>query len=197
MLVKASDTTISVDLSTPVKIYTVNEMSVSKTWEEDTYWTATVGWDFKRYVQAYSSSSWSVYLRVRVNWVQVASQYVSTWGSSSYVINFSCNKWDIVVFRLYAWNSNWWSCNSSYISLSSIKIWKKWLPWKPTKIEEIWDLWGIFIFWKIWEDAVFNIMSGELSRSFITWDITLWEAVWFITIYNPTDDSYYKIPVYK
>lgn len=73
---------------------------------------------------------------------------------------------------------------SKYISVTVSKLSK--IKWYAENIRSIWDLWKITIFWV--KDNEFYLW--ETTNTVVTGDVTLWNAVGFIKIWD------YKIPYY-
>ena len=199
MLVKASSSTYTIALSTPVQVYTVPE-----TWQNSSSWTnkyltrqLTDWWNYYWRCTSYTSQSVpQLSLTYWVEW-KSSTSWSSPWWDRTDDFNFSWEKWDTFFINLGKYSSTGWSIKWPIYQTAYV-LPKRWLNWAPKEETQIWNLWFILIYGEISDgNYKFDVLSWEISTTYSSGGIALWNAVWFITIYNPTDKWYYKIPVYK
>lgn len=155
-------------------------------------YTVPKNWDYKiECQQVFSSGSANVFIAIQVNWiVQKTFDYT---GNSPKVVSgeiTECKKWDII--KVY---KNW----TATYKCGYLKLYEKSVDSPvarilyPQKIDIIWTTTQTVIYWKLWNEYITDI-DCDLTYNVQTWNITLWNAIWFIQLKYRWIT--YKIPVY-
>ena len=190
----------SVDVSiTPEQVGTVASQTLPKSiipiWE----WTATCSGQFSRDTTYSSGGGWA-YAKVYVNGVEVASKDLTQALAPTLSMSFTCSRWDYVSFRAGKASNNDYQVivNAGTINQSVKALAKNGIKLYPKEVVELWELLTCTSLWfTAWERVWWEIINSEISTTCGTGGIELWNCNWFLTIYNPTDWNYYKIPVFR
>jgi len=168
--------------------------------------TATYSWD-------YTVSATFDVSQNSGDWVDVLAYVDGTTVYSEHIIGFSSwsntlvrlirlhniKKWQVIQVKycwLYtnAYRFTTISATSATVSVPVI-LKKTWIPkWKPRAVESIWSYWYITTYWMHIDDIYYWWIMIWTSSSATTWSITLWNAVWYITV-NLNGETL-KIPYY-
>lgn len=161
-------------------------------------YTATKSWEYKFTCSLYnSSSSWAHYMRLYLNWNQQNQvAYFSSWvqaGTVECEQIFEMKAWDILYW--YADHWSYWSWNVSNMKLYSEKSPLESVPLRPVEVKNIGEIWYWVSYWNYPRDNKFYwwiiIWTNQKAT---TWNITLWNAVGFITV--NLNGEIVKIPYY-
>lgn len=150
-------------------------------------YTANKNWQYKFKCSLYTSSSnGSQNIKLALNasadsgsvFVQLSNNVI--WTKEVEVI-FDMKEWDVL--HWYTRHGSTWSWNASNMKLYSEKSPQNAIPLKPIEVKNIWEVW----YW-----TSYGIHSGDgifywgymikKTNGATTWNITLWNAVWFIEV---------------
>lgn len=121
-----------------------------------------------------------------------------TRGTSwNYTITESLKAWDIISFSASISNS-WWDQTSS-LSWTIKIIWMNDVANPrvliPQEIKNIGQQTSATSYWRLQDGSWYWDYDWAVSTSATTWNITLWNAVWYLTI-TGNDWTRYKIPIF-
>ena len=155
-------------------------------------YTVKAGWLYKvECQQVFNSGSANNFIALAINWiVRWTRDYT---GTSPKVVTFDwveCKKWDVIsVYKTWGISYKCWYVKlyGKYVDTPVPRI------LYPQKIDTIWETTQVLIYWKLWDDYITDF-DFNLIASVQTWNITLWNAIWFIQLKYRWIT--YKIPVY-
>lgn len=159
----------------------------TKTYVVQASWNYTIN-----YTLWANASNSNANVSIKVNWVEIAKTYNKT-TELSYYIRPYLKLWDILTITH--------NKSTSTTATATCKTWiYSWMPntgffriLYPQKIDTIWNKTQAVIYWKLWDEYITDF-DFNLVTSVQTWNITLWNAIWFIQLKYRWIT--YKIPVY-
>ena len=162
-------------------------------------WAGEVKFQSYFYVQI---SSYTWYIRFLIDWVEVYSQWYSTWNY--YTISYTHNVvswWEHTAtfkvcggrsgsYNYAAFDFSYQNCYW-YIYFTPKVLNTPWV-WIPFETKAIWNLSWINLFWKNLTNSSYKEFFAWLETNTATvWSITPWNFVGYLKIWD------YKIPYYK
>ena len=171
--------------------YRIGETTTATTYS----YTCDITWYYQFDITNNRSSD-SVTVTVAVNNEQVASASNSSKATST-LTNIYCEKWDLISIS-YAKSTYTWRYYIT-VTQTSMIFEKKWvIRWYPNLLKEIWLLATMTTYWEYnGEWKWLEMVSSDISTSYKSGTISLWNCYWFITVRNINDWACYKIPIYK
>lgn len=162
-------------------------------WTSVSY-TVEAAWDYK--LEMKTSSSYWVRSKILVDWVVVYEK--STNSSTTDIATITVrwlSVWSQISYRVAA--------RSAYDHrYTTFNYWKATLMntnpivrWLPNEVVSIWEKWAFTLYWEHINDTFYGGVMQEKSTEATTWSITLWNAVWFITVVF--NGEIIKIPYYN
>lgn len=146
--------------------------------------------------RAYSSYWW---LQVISNWEEVfRKEHIS--GNSFYPDSwtqtwaFNVKAWDAIRIKVLGWVAGICKVSNINMTMNTIKLSKKWFIFRSNKIPNVWEKMNCFFYWFVNWKLMNPVLLNEKVDSVKTWNITLWNAVWFVKIHIWWKD--FALPLY-
>lgn len=161
---------------------TVSKSMWSKTFDGDTQnlFTAPANWYFTVTATLQTSHWWALVTLYKNNVVILQSWFSNAdWNVITYT--WECTEGDVIKAQAY-------QSEVKFDSTFKNILRKTWNSVLPREVEDIWNLAIMTLFWihTDWKEYLW-----QETNSAITWDITPWNFVWYLKIWD------YKIPYYK
>lgn len=160
-------------------------------------YTIPISWKIKVSYQIKAwSSSYGMSCVVNISWTDKYSDAMitsTTYSLKTHTDDTIYSAWTQVIIQLKSGYQN----ASAYIKDISIETYndlKPFFPVEPLELKTIWKNIRIYTFWnKDWTFKRWAMIDKDTSAT--TWEITLWNAVWYIKVRY--DWEYIKIPYYS
>lgn len=146
--------------------------------------------------RAYSSYWW---LQVISNWEEVFRKEHISWSgfypnSWTQTWAFNVNAWDAIRVKVLGWVAGICKVSNINMTMNTIKLSKKWFIFRSNKIPNVGEKMNCFFYWFVNWKLMNPVLLNETVDSVKTWNITLWNAVWFVKIHIWWKD--FALPLY-